>query len=121
MPTIINLSPIWEHTLMEILNHGNPTIYERSQKKEFICIRPLSATPTCLATPRCDHLCVVNSTKVVHMNSTKVVVHGKVVTHSGVATNSTCVSGAPHSHLNSRSSSDSRSSKRRLELQRLLV
>ena len=54
------------------------------------------------ATPRCDHLSVVsstkvvhtNSTKVVHMNSTKVVhmnntkvvhtnsVHGKVVTHS---------------------------------------
>ena len=45
------------------------------------------------------HLCVVNSTKVVHTNSTKVVhmnstkvvhtnsVHGKVVTHS-----------APHSH-----------------------
>ena len=47
------------------------------------------------------------STKVVHMNS----VHGKVVTHSGVATNSTCVSGAPRSRLNSRSSSDSWSSK----------
>ena len=50
----------------------------------------------------------MNSTKVVHMNmnSTKVVhmnsVHGKVVTHSGVATNSTCVSGAPRSRLNSR-------------------
>ena len=25
MPTIINLSPIWEHTLTEILNHGNKT------------------------------------------------------------------------------------------------
>ena len=51
----------------------------------------------------------MNSTKVVHMNSTKVVqtnsVHGKVVTHSGVATNSTCVSDAPHSCSNSRSSS----------------
>ena len=67
---------------------------------------------TIFATPRCDYLCVVNSTKlvhknitkvvhmnssqVVHMNSTKVVhtnsVHGKVVSHSGVATNSTCVS-----------------------------
>ena len=23
MPSIINLSPIWEHTLTEILNHGN--------------------------------------------------------------------------------------------------
>ena len=63
-----------------------------------------------------------NSTKVVHMNSTKVVhmniVHGKVVTHSGVATNSTCVSGAPRSCLNSRSSSDSCSL--RLELLLLL-
>ena len=50
-----------------------------------------SATPRCLATPRRDHLCVVNSTKVAHMNSTKVVhtnstqvvhsnsVHGEVV------------------------------------------
>ena len=60
----------------------------------------------------------MNSTKALHMNSTKVVhtnmsdtnstkvVHtnsvcGKVVTHSGVATNSTC---APCSCLNSRSS-----------------
>ena len=25
MPSIINLSPIWEHTLTEILNHGNKT------------------------------------------------------------------------------------------------
>ena len=25
MPTLINLSPIWEHTLTEILNHGNKT------------------------------------------------------------------------------------------------
>ena len=25
MPTIINLSPIWEHTLTTILNHGNKT------------------------------------------------------------------------------------------------
>ena len=25
MPTIINLSPIWEHTLTEVLNHGNKT------------------------------------------------------------------------------------------------
>ena len=25
MPTIINFSPIWEHTLTEILNHGNKT------------------------------------------------------------------------------------------------
>ena len=25
MPSIINLSPIWEHTLTEILNHGNET------------------------------------------------------------------------------------------------
>ena len=25
MPSIINLSPIWEHTLREILNHGNKT------------------------------------------------------------------------------------------------
>ena len=25
MPTIISLSPIWEHTLTEILNHGNKT------------------------------------------------------------------------------------------------
>ena len=58
----------------------------------------------------------MNSTKVVHMNS----VHGKVGAHSGVATNSTCVSGAPRSHLNSRSSSDSRSGKRRLELLLLL-
>ena len=68
----------------------------------------------------------MNSTKVVHMNSTptKVVhtnsVHGKVVTHSGVATNSTCVSGARCSRLNSRSSSDSWSGKRRLELLLLL-
>ena len=63
-----------------------------------------------------------NSTKVVHMNSTKVVhmnsVHGKVVgwpqtVHVSpyVATNSTCVSGAPRSRLNSRSSSDSWSTK----------
>ena len=70
----------------------------------------------------------MNSTKVVHMNSTKVVhtnttkvvhmnsVHCKVVTHSGVATNSTCVSSAPCSCLNSRSSSDSWSGKQRLEL-----
>ena len=46
-----------------------------------------------------------DSTKVVHMNSTKVLhmnsVHGKVVTHSRVTTNSTCVSGAPCSCLNS--------------------
>ena len=66
----------------------------------------------------------MNSTQVLHMNSTKVVhmncVHGKVVTHSGVATNSTCVSGAPHSRLNSRSSSDSWSGKQRLELLLLL-
>ena len=100
----------------------------------FVYHRPLSATP------RCDHLCVVNSTKVVHMNSTKVVhtnstkvvhmnitkvvhtnsVHGKVVMHSGMATNSTCVSSTPHSHLNSRSSSDSQSGKQRLELLLLL-
>ena len=62
----------------------------------------------------------MNSTKVVLTNSTEVVhtnsVHGKVVTHSGVATNSTCVSGAPCSRLNSRSSSYSRSGKQRLEL-----
>ena len=54
----------------------------------------------------------MNSTRVVHMNmndmnSTKVVhtnsLHGKVATHSGVATNSTCVSGARCSRLNSRS------------------
>ena len=25
MPSIINVSPIWEHTLTEILNHGNKT------------------------------------------------------------------------------------------------
>ena len=25
MPSIINLSPVWEHTLTEILNHGNKT------------------------------------------------------------------------------------------------
>ena len=25
MPSIINLSPIWEHTLTEIFNHGNKT------------------------------------------------------------------------------------------------
>ena len=25
MPSIINLSPIWEHTLTEILSHGNKT------------------------------------------------------------------------------------------------
>ena len=25
MPSIINLSPIWEHTFTEILNHGNKT------------------------------------------------------------------------------------------------
>ena len=25
MPSIINLSPVWEHTLTEILNHGNTT------------------------------------------------------------------------------------------------
>ena len=25
MPSIINLSPIWEHTLTELLNHGNKT------------------------------------------------------------------------------------------------
>ena len=25
MPSIINLSPIWEHTLTDILNHGNKT------------------------------------------------------------------------------------------------
>ena len=25
MPSIINLSPIWEHTPTEILNHGNKT------------------------------------------------------------------------------------------------
>ena len=24
MPSIINLSPVWEHTLAEILNHGTP-------------------------------------------------------------------------------------------------
>ena len=112
------------------------SIYERSVVScEFVYHRLLSATP------RCDHLCVVNSTKVVHTNSTKVVhmnstkvvhmkstkvvhmnsVHGKVVTHSGVATNSTCVSRAPRSRLNSRSSSDSWSGKRRLELLLLLL
>ena len=99
------------------------------------CIQPL------FATPRCDHLSVVNSTKVVHMNSTKVVhtnstqvvhmnstkvvhtnsVHDKVVTHSGVATNSTCVSSAPRSCLNSRSSTDSQSRKQRLDLLLLLL
>ena len=25
MPLIINLSPVWEHTLADILNHGNNT------------------------------------------------------------------------------------------------
>ena len=25
MPSIINLSPLWEHTLTDILNHGNKT------------------------------------------------------------------------------------------------
>ena len=25
MPSIINLSPVWEHTLTEVLNHGNKT------------------------------------------------------------------------------------------------
>ena len=53
----------------------------------------------------CTSWSTTTPTKVVHTNS----VHGKVVTHSGVATNSTCVSGAPCSHLNSKSSSDSRS------------
>ena len=60
-----------------------------------------------------------DSTKVVHMNITKVLhmnsVHGKVVTHSGEAINSTCVSGAPCTCLNSRSSNDSWSGKRRPE------
>ena len=58
----------------------------------------------------------MNSTKEIHTNS----VHGKVVTHSAVATYSTCVSGAQHSRLNSRRSSDSESSKQRLELLLLL-
>ena len=38
MPSIINLSPIWEHTLTEILNHGNKTevgIIMRSWVKDY--------------------------------------------------------------------------------------
>ena len=62
-----------------------------------------------------------NSVKVVHMNSVKVVhMNSSKVVHTnsrcGVATNSTCVSSALHSRLNSRSSSDRWSGKRRLEL-----
>ena len=37
MPSIINLSPIWEHTLTEILIHGNKTevgIFMRSWVKD---------------------------------------------------------------------------------------
>ena len=93
----------------------------------FSGTRPLSATPRLEIVVHTNSTKVLhtNSTKVIHMNSTKVVhmnsVHGKVVTHSGVATNSTCVSGAPCSHLSSRSSSDSWSGKRRLELLLLLL
>ena len=103
----------------------------KGAEKLKICMQPLSATQPLSVTPRWEFLVHTNSTKVVHTNSTKVVhmnstkvvhmnstqvvhmnsVHGKVVTHSGVATNSTCVSGAPCSHLNSRSSSDSWSGK----------
>ena len=39
MPSIIHLSPIWEHTLAEILNHGNKTevgIIMRSWVKDNI-------------------------------------------------------------------------------------
>ena len=119
------------------LHKHYPTVYERSQKVWKKCIGQFSATRPLSATPRWEFVVHTNSTKVLHMNSTKVVhmntndtnstkvvhmnsVHGKVVTHSGVATNSTCVSSAPHSRLNIRSSIDSQSGKQRLELLLLL-
>ena len=94
-------------------------LYMKGAKNLFekrICMLCFSVTRPLSATPRWEFVVPTNSTKVLHTNSTKVVhtntnstkvvhmdsVHGKVVTDSGLATNSTCVSGAPCSRLNSR-------------------
>ena len=63
--------------------------------------------PTSLVNVYYSSMCTSDTQIVVATNSTRVL----PMCSGGVATNSTCVSGAPCSCLNSRSSSDSQSGK----------